>query len=226
MIKRITPFRTKPEVTTEQLRAWWIRHTDIVRQKKGMRGYVTNRILEEVGTSSGLKGIAEFWFETRQDHDWGYDPSNPLSQQASQDSRANGLISYSSFVVEERVAVPPPHKGDGFQSGVKRIVLFKAKPGITREGLREWWAKHTALARQMRGLTGCVTNLVLEEQRGDTGVQGVAELWFDSRASMDRAYDPGNPLRQKLAADHEPVSMVIATLVVEERLVVPPPRTR
>lgn len=106
---------------------------------------------------------------------------------------------------------------------IKRIDLFRTKPGITREGLRAWWAEHTLMAKKMPGLRGYVTNLVLEELRGDSGLMGVTEFWFDSKADMEKAYDPTTPLRRELSKHGEPVASVASIFLVEERVILPPP---
>lgn len=68
----------------------------------------------------------------------------------------------------------------------KAIILLTRKPGATREAFRDWWlGEHAALARQLPGLRGLRFNVVETE---DAEVDGVSELWFESREAFEAAY--------------------------------------
>jgi uncharacterized protein (TIGR02118 family) len=79
----------------------------------------------------------------------------------------------------------------------KAIILLARKPDATREEFRDWWlGEHAALAQQLPGLRGLRFNVVTTE---DADVDGVSELWFDSREAFEAAYASETGMR--VAAD-------------------------
>jgi uncharacterized protein (TIGR02118 family) len=79
----------------------------------------------------------------------------------------------------------------------KAIILLARKEGATRAEFRQWWlGPHAELARGLPGLRGLRFNLV---ESGDAGVDGISELWFDSREAFDAAYESEHGKR--VAAD-------------------------
>jgi uncharacterized protein (TIGR02118 family) len=68
----------------------------------------------------------------------------------------------------------------------KAVILLTRAEGMTRGEFASWWLEeHAPLARQLPGLRRLVFNLVETE---NAGVDGVSELWFDSRDEFDAAY--------------------------------------
>lgn len=79
----------------------------------------------------------------------------------------------------------------------KAIILLTRPEGTTREQFCAWWlGPHAELARGLPGLRRLVFNVV--ESEGAT-VDGVSELWFDSRESFEAAY--ASEHGQRVAAD-------------------------
>lgn len=68
----------------------------------------------------------------------------------------------------------------------KAIILLTRKDGMSRREFRAWWLdSHADLAAALPGLRRAVFNLVEDEE---AGIDGVSELWFDSREAFDAAY--------------------------------------
>ncbi len=68
----------------------------------------------------------------------------------------------------------------------KAIILLTRPEGTTREEFRRWWLEqHAPMARALPGVRRLVFNVVDEPE---DGVDGVSELWFDSREAFDAAY--------------------------------------
>lgn len=67
----------------------------------------------------------------------------------------------------------------------KAIILLTRRDDMTREAFADWWLKqHAPLARALPRLRRATFNLVTS----DAGIDGVSELWFDSRADFEAAY--------------------------------------
>jgi len=80
----------------------------------------------------------------------------------------------------------------------KAMILLKRKESMSRQDFARWWLEaHAPLARQLPGLKKAVFNLVQNEE--DSDVDGISELWFDSRADFDSAY--ASDIGQQVAAD-------------------------
>lgn len=79
----------------------------------------------------------------------------------------------------------------------KAIILLARKEDATREEFRAWWlGPHADLARELPGLRRLVFNVV---EGDDAPVDGVSELWFDSREAFEDAY--ASEHGQRVAAD-------------------------
>ncbi len=68
----------------------------------------------------------------------------------------------------------------------KAIILLKRKDELSRQGFADWWLKeHAPLAAKLPGLRRFCFNLATDE---DAAYDGVSELWFDSKADFEAAY--------------------------------------
>lgn len=93
----------------------------------------------------------------------------------------------------------------------KAMVLLRRRKGTTSEDFRAWWLeRHAPMARQLPKLRRLCFNLV--EAENDTPFDGVAELWFDSKADFEAAY--ASDIGKKVAADS------VANVDHRERLLV------
>jgi uncharacterized protein (TIGR02118 family) len=108
---------------------------------------------------------------------------------------------------------------------IKRVSLLTRKDGMTREQFtRHWLEIHAPLARPVPGLRRYVQSHILEEfKRADiptsaVQVDGIAELWFDDRPSMERAL--ASPQVAALHADGALFIGANKTFVVEEKVII------
>ena len=93
----------------------------------------------------------------------------------------------------------------------KAMVLLRRRKGTTSEDFRAWWLeRHAPMARQLPKLRRLCFNLA--EAENDTPFDGVAELWFDSKADFEAAY--ASDIGKKVAADS------VANVDHRERLLV------
>lgn len=92
---------------------------------------------------------------------------------------------------------------------MKLMILLTRRPDMTPEAFAHWWIEeHAPRARQLPGVRRITFNLVHDAE----GVDGIAELWFDSREAMEAAY--ASEIGKAVAADS------LAHLASRVRLVV------
>jgi len=109
---------------------------------------------------------------------------------------------------------------------IKSISLLTRKPELSHEDfLRHWVEVHAPLAHAVPELRRYVQNHIGgEPTRPDIPtialeVDGIAELWYDDRAAMERAN--ASPEARRLHADGALFIGRIKTFIVEEKLIVP-----
>jgi uncharacterized protein (TIGR02118 family) len=87
----------------------------------------------------------------------------------------------------------------------KAIILLSRRADMTNAEFRTWWLEeHAPLAAQLPGVRRVVFNAVEDTGSSETdpladGVDGISELWFDSREAFDAAY--ATDLGTRVAAD-------------------------
>jgi uncharacterized protein (TIGR02118 family) len=101
----------------------------------------------------------------------------------------------------------------------KAMILLTRRDDMTPEVFAEWLlGEHAPLAARLPGLRRLVYNLV-ETGRDESGVDGIAELWFDSRAALEGAY--ATEIGAAVAADSlAHVRSRVRVLVAEHPVVV------
>ena len=78
----------------------------------------------------------------------------------------------------------------------KAIILLKRGEDMTHDEFKQWWlVDHSSLAAQLPGVRKIVFNLANDGGAYD----GVSELWFDSQADFEAAYE--TELGKSVAAD-------------------------
>ena len=109
---------------------------------------------------------------------------------------------------------------------IKTIGLLTRKDGWTHEQFMKHWVEiHAPLAHAVPGLRRYVQNHVQAERTRpdipatDVEIDGVAELWFDDRAAMDRAN--ASPEAKRLHDDGALFIGVIKSFIVEELVIIP-----
>ena len=93
----------------------------------------------------------------------------------------------------------------------KAMILLKRDEASEFEAFKSWWLKdHAPLARQLPKLRRAVFNVV--EGDGSGEVDGISELWFDSKADFEAAYQ--SDVGKAVAADS------LAHVARRERLII------
>ena len=115
---------------------------------------------------------------------------------------------------------------------IKRVTLMTRKPGMTREAFADYWtrvhapllASHPAVKRFTINVTReFVRFSVRNEDPADPlrstivtqTPDGIVELWFEDRESMNAMY--ASDFSRQLVADAEHFVGAIATFIVDER---------
>ncbi len=109
---------------------------------------------------------------------------------------------------------------------IKSLSLLTRRPELTHEEfVRHWLDIHGPLAHAVPGVRRYVQNHIRDERhRADiptteVAVDGVAELWFDDRAAMDRAN--ASPEAKILHDDGALFIGGIKTFIIEEKVIIP-----
>jgi uncharacterized protein (TIGR02118 family) len=109
---------------------------------------------------------------------------------------------------------------------IKTIGLLTRKDGLTHEDFVQHWLEvHAPLAHAVPGVRRYVqSHIVAERTRPDipatdVEIDGIAELWYDDRAAMDRANQ--TPEAKRLFADGALFIGQIKSFVVEEKVIIP-----
>lgn len=102
----------------------------------------------------------------------------------------------------------------------KAIILLTRRNDMTHDEFVAWWlGDHAPLAASLPGLRRAAFNVV-DTGHEEGGIDGVSELWFDSRADFEAAY--ATEIGVATAADSlAHVSGRVRLLVTENALVIP-----
>ena len=109
---------------------------------------------------------------------------------------------------------------------IKTVALIAQRPELSREQFaRHWVETHATLVRTLPGLRRYVQGHAVDRWTAsgvaavDGEIDGIAELWFDDRAAMERAY--ASPAAQVLAADGSLFIGRITFYIMDEKVLVP-----
>ncbi|MGH7047673.1 MAG: EthD family reductase [Stellaceae bacterium] len=109
---------------------------------------------------------------------------------------------------------------------IKTVGLLTRKDGLSREEFVEHWYKiHAPLAYAVPGVRRYVQSHIIGERgRSDIPateieIDGIAELWYDDHAAMERAN--ATPEARRLHDDGALFIGRIKSFIVEERVIIP-----
>src|SRR5579864_2668841 len=109
---------------------------------------------------------------------------------------------------------------------IKVIGLLTRKPEFTHEQfVKHWFEVHGPLAHAVPGVRRYVQSHILGERTRrdipatDVEIDGIAELWYDDQAAMERAN--ATPEAKRLHDDGALFIGRIKSYVVEERVIIP-----
>ncbi len=98
----------------------------------------------------------------------------------------------------------------------KVLGILKRPKDVSLETFHQWWLnEHASLAKRFPGLKKYTINLTTS---GDQRYDGVAEVWFESKEAMEKAFaTPEGQAARQSATTH---SQEIVVLFTEEHIVV------
>ena len=109
---------------------------------------------------------------------------------------------------------------------IKTVGLLTCKKGLSHEDfVKHWLEVHAPLAHAVPGVRRYVQSHIVEERTRpdipstDVEIDGIAELWYDDRAAMERAN--ASPEAKRLHADGALFIGQIKSFVVEEKVIIP-----
>jgi uncharacterized protein (TIGR02118 family) len=109
---------------------------------------------------------------------------------------------------------------------IKSLSLLTRRPELSHaQFIKHWGEIHAPLAHAVPGVRRYVQNHIQGERtRADiatteVAVDGVAELWYDDRAAMERAN--ASPEAKRLHDDGALFIGAIKTFVIEEMVIIP-----
>jgi uncharacterized protein (TIGR02118 family) len=109
---------------------------------------------------------------------------------------------------------------------IKSLSLLTRRPELSHEEfVRHWVEIHAPLAHAVPGVRRYVQNHIAgERKRSDipeteVAVDGIAELWYDDRAAMDRAN--ASPEAKRLHDDGALFIGRIKSFIIEEKVIIP-----
>lgn len=101
----------------------------------------------------------------------------------------------------------------------KAMIMLTRRADMTHEQFVTWWLdEHVPLASGLPHVRKVVLNVV-DEGHEEAGIDGVSELWFDSRADFDAAY--ATDIGRATAADSLAHVSGRVRLVVTENAITP-----
>jgi uncharacterized protein (TIGR02118 family) len=109
---------------------------------------------------------------------------------------------------------------------IKTLSLLTRRPELSHDQfVRHWVEIHAPLAHAVPGVRRYMQNHIREERhRADiptteVAIDGIAELWFDDHAAMERAN--ASPEAKRLHDDGALFIGSIKSFVIEEKVIIP-----
>lgn len=184
MVKALSFFKRRPEMSVEQFQEYWrTRHPDVVVKLPGIRRYVQSHTLLG-GYRKGepvYDGIAEVWFDdTAAMRALAGTPAYAAVQ--ADEAEFIGRDTMGLIITEEHVVK------DGPARGVKNVEFVTHKPGMDIEAFQRYWREvHGPLAATIpvvRRYVQSHTRLSAYERGRPPLYDGAALTWFDDTDAM------------------------------------------
>jgi uncharacterized protein (TIGR02118 family) len=179
----------KPTLTDEEFHRYWRDvHWPIVKNIKQLKRYVQSHRLPFAGMNSTYDGVAEVWLE---------DEAALAVLRRSPEYLNGALADEPNFIDMNRVewmATQDHVILDGPQTPnlVKTIFQLKRKPGMSLAEARKYWIDvHGPIVCKLPGLRRYVQSHLLDGaySYAEPKWDGVAQLWVDDVAAMQRMFD-------------------------------------
>jgi len=186
MVKALSYFRRRPELTVEAFQDYWrSKHPEVVTRLPGIRGYVQSHTLP-----SGYRkarplydGIAEVWFEDGKAMHALRGSREMAAVEADEvrfiDRATTRVIATDEHVIKDG-PVPP--------GAAKNVEFVTRRPGMARPDFQRYWKEiHGPLAApipMIRRYVQSHTRASAYERGRTPAYDGVAITWFDDTQAM------------------------------------------
>lgn len=177
MLKQVTIFRKRPELSADAFEEHWrTQHAEVVCELPGLRRYVQNHMVAPGGERDG---IAEVWFDDIAA--MRANAGHPALEAIRADER-----NFIDVDTMEAIIAEPATVIDGEAGGAKLIVLVKRNPSVEPERFHRAWRDEVGGA--MAALAGephAPTRYEQDHTRAggyrngrEPAFDGTASLWF------------------------------------------------
>ncbi len=168
--------KRRPDLLQPAFFDWWLgQHRGLAEQLPGLRRYVIS--LAASGPDVPFDGMAELWFDDQTAADAAF--ASPAGQAARADAEAHVAQRERLNLTEHSIidhSAPPCFK---FTAGLKRPA------DLSREEFGAWWLeRHVPYVKRFPDVRKYRVSLV--ESGPETIVDGLAEVWFDDLATLQR----------------------------------------
>lgn len=155
---------------------WWLgQHRGFAEQLPGLRRYIIS--LAASGPDVPFDGMAELWFDDLAAADAAF--ASPAGQAARADAEAHVAQRERLNLTEHSIIDHPAPPRFKFTAGLKR------RADLSREEFGAWWLeRHVPYVKRFPEVRKYRVSLV--ESGPETIVDGLAEVWFDDLATLQR----------------------------------------
>ena len=156
--------------------AWWLgQHRAMAEQLPGLRQYIIS--LAADAQEGPFDGMAELWFDDLAAADAAF--ASSAGQAARADAEAHVVRRALLHLTEHTIIDHPAPPRFKFAAGLKR------RADMSREEFAHWWLeRHVPYVKKFPEVRKYRVSLV--ESGPETIVDGLAEVWFDDMATLQR----------------------------------------
>ena len=155
---------------------WWLgQHRALAEQLPGLRQYVIS--LATDAQDGPFDGMAELWFDDLAAADAAF--ASPAGHAARADADAHVARRERLNLTEHTIIDHPAPPRFKYTAGLKR------RADMSREAFAHWWLeRHVPYVKRFPAVRKYRVSLV--ESGPETVVDGLAEVWFDDMATLQR----------------------------------------
>ncbi len=176
MQRMVIYLKRRADLTQPVFFDWWLgHHSALATQLPGLRRHIISLVADE--QEGPFDGMAELWFDDLTAAEAAF--VNAAGQTARADADAH-VSRWESLPLTEHAIIehpaPPRFK---FTAGLKR------RADMSREAFGRWWLeRHVPYVQQFPEMRQYRVSLV--ETGPETVADGLAEVWFDDLATLQR----------------------------------------
>lgn len=176
MQRIIVYLKRRADLPRPQFFDWWLGpHRARAEQLPGLRHYIISLAADD--QEGPFDGMAELWFDDLTAADTAF--ASAAGQAATADAAAHTARRERLCLTEHMIIAHPTPPRVKFAAGLKR------QAAMSREEFGRWWLeRHTTYVKRFPELRQYRVSLV--ETGPESMVDGLAEVWFDDLATLQR----------------------------------------